>query len=97
MISDMAVNHTLKTHVRLATKCPICGQEIQFGVERPLINRVRNFPFPHIVIHGTPLHAVIAYIDAEMQVRAVECSESLEILREGATFNQILQKWSNPF
>ncbi|MHA1610968.1 MAG: hypothetical protein ACTSVZ_06840 [Promethearchaeota archaeon] len=65
--------------------------------EPEIISSREFYPFPHIVLHGNPLHAIIAYIDADLKVRALESSPSIEILREGATFNSLLQKWSNPF
>ncbi|MHA1519982.1 MAG: hypothetical protein ACTSRK_07335 [Promethearchaeota archaeon] len=89
--------HIPKTRLKFSQKYPICGEMLRFGIEPEIIEKAEFYPFPHIILHGSPLHAIIAYVDAELKVRAIESSPSIEILREGATFNSLLQKWSNPF
>jgi hypothetical protein len=87
----------VKKQVRMAHQCPICKTMVKFGIERGFLENAEKFPFTHVVLHGNPVHALIAYIDANMQVRGVEKSTSIEISRDQATFSQLIKKWSNPF
>lgn len=61
-------------------KCPICNQTLQISLDLDLIDKKDYFPFPHVIVHGIPTHALIAYLDRELQVRAIEFSNSLQII-----------------
>jgi len=88
--------HQARKKIKMAHRCPICNEKIQFRVEQSYLEKVKKFPFTHIVLHGSPVHILIVYIDANLSVRAIETSESLEISRDGDTFGQLIRKWSNP-
>ncbi len=86
-----------KKHYRLSQKCPVCNKQIQFGVELGFLRKIKRYPYPHVILHGNPIHVLIAYIDADFKIRGIETAESIEIQRNSETFSQIIKKWSNPF
>ncbi|MCF2140359.1 MAG: hypothetical protein K9W44_09935 [Candidatus Lokiarchaeota archaeon] len=53
---------------------------MQISLDLDLIDKKDYFPFPHVIVHGIPTHALIAYLDRELQVRAIEFSNSLQII-----------------
>ena len=87
----------LKKTYDLSQKCRVCNKNIQFGVELGFLKNVKRFPYPHIILHGNPLHALVVYIDADFRVRGIETASSIEIQRNSETFSQIMKKWSNPY
>ena len=87
----------IKKHYELSQKCPICQKKISFGVELGFLDNVKRYPYPHMILHGNPLHALIVYIDADFRIRGIETACSIEIQRNSETFSQIMKKWSNPF
>ncbi len=87
----------LKKTTQYARHCPICGEKQIFGIELGVLKKIEEFPYPHIFLHGTPLHAMIVYIDANFKVRGIEGCQSIEVLRDSTTLGQIIAKWSNPF
>lgn len=89
--------HEPKQSGKFSVACPICRKAIKFGVERSILANTAKFPLSHIILHGTPLHALIVYIDANFTVRGEEGCESIEVLQKSETLNQLLKKWSNPF
>ncbi len=89
--------HPLKQETRHPVKCPVCGETIKIGVEDKYEPEGGRYPFPHIVLHGNPLHALVAYIDKHGNVRGVEASGSVEIKQGQAVLSDLLAKWSNPF
>jgi hypothetical protein len=97
MTTDVTTIYDIKRSAKLSTTCPVCKAEIKYGVEMELLRNVTKFPYAHIVLHGDPLHAIIIYLDANFTARGVESAESIEIVKESGTLNQILRKWSNPF
>ena len=86
-----------KRHYDLSQKCPICQKQIQFGVELGFLENVKRYPYPHVILHGNPLHALVVYIDADFRIRGIETAQSIEIQRNSETFSQIFKKWSNPY
>ena len=94
--TELEANHSVRKKIRMSHRCPVCAKRIKFGVERTILENTDKYPFTHIVLHGNPVHALIAYIDANMTVRGIEASQSVEISRDGDTFGQILRNWSNP-
>lgn len=97
MTTDITKTYDLKRTGKLTTTCPVCKLEIKFGVELEILHTVTKYPYAHLVLHGDPIHALIIYLDANFSVRGVETAESIEIIKESGTLNQILKKWSNPF
>jgi hypothetical protein len=77
-------------------KCPMCGEMFRPGVEEQDVLKADHFPYRHVLLHGTPLHAVITYIDANFTIRAVEGAHSVEVARGASTLQEILRKWANP-
>jgi hypothetical protein len=90
-------NYDVKKTAFLAELCPICKEKIPYGVEHHILKSVTKYPFPHIIIHGNPLHVLIVYLDANFKVRGTEGCESIEIAKNSEVFSQLLRKWSNPF
>ncbi|WP_371804069.1 hypothetical protein [Candidatus Lokiarchaeum ossiferum] len=77
--------------------CPQCGEMLKFGIEQQDLEKQTHFPFPHVIIHGNPVHCLVVYIDAGFKVRGSESASSIEIKRDQDTFGQLIKKWSNPF
>ena len=97
MIAQNIAKSEFKRPVRMSKICPICKHVVTFGVEEGFLKGVTEYPFPHVVLHGNPVHALIAYIDAHHKIRGVEACASIEVSRDQETFSQLLKKWSNPF
>ena len=76
--------------------CPACGAVLRPGVEQQDWDQVARFPYRHIVLHGSPLHAVVVYIDANFAVRSVEVGNSIEVEKTQDTLQEILNRWANP-
>ena len=91
------VPREIKKNLNYSRKCPICLKKIRFGVELGFLKKVKRYPYPHVVLHGKPLHALVAYIDASFEIRGIETIQSVEIQRNSETFSEIIKKWSNPF
>jgi len=80
--------------------CPYCEQKIEIGIEIKDLAHAKDKKwlfFPHINLHGTPLHALICYMNSELEIRNMGVINSVEISRDSATFSQIMKKWSNPY
>lgn len=93
---ELVVN-TLKKVIKYQITCPICKEKQTIGVEIGFLKSVQEFPFSHIHIHGRPIHALILYIDKQFMNRGIEGCDSIEVNKDGGTFQEILKKWSNPF
>ena len=81
-------------------QCPVCGKKIELGVELDVLikaNEEQYFPYPHLHLHGNPLHAMLCYIDKDLKIRNIGKIKSIEISRDSETFSQIMKKWSNPY
>ena len=90
----------IKQNVKNIHNCPFCNENIEIGVEIDTlkkINEAQYFPYPHIHLHGNPLHAMLCYIDKDLKIRSVGVIKSIEISRDSETFSQIMKKWSNPY
>lgn len=95
----LRIKWDLKKDIKDKHECPICGKMIEFGVELDALKKAKEksyYPYPHLHLHGNPLHAVLCYIDKEHKVRGVSGVNSLQIARDADTFGQIMKKWSNP-
>ncbi len=92
------IKEKIKVNISKYHVCPICKKRLPIGVETDYLNsHKQNQMFRHILLHGSPLHAIIVYIDANNMIRSVEGSESIEIMRNQETFSEILKKWANPY
>ncbi len=90
----------MKQNAKNLHTCPLCGEKIEVGFEKGILSKVAedgNYPFPHVHLHGSPLHAMICYVDRHSVVRAVGGIRSIEISRDSKTFQQFMAKWSNPY
>jgi len=90
----------VKKNVKNTHTCPVCKQDIEIGVELLDLknaNKNNKFPYPHIHLHGDPLHAMLCYIDKHLTIRSTGVIKSIEISRDSATFSHLIRKWSNPY
>ena len=86
-----------KYSIRFYKTCPICQAKISFKIEQKFFENASHYPFPHVFLHGNPIHALIAYVDKDHKVRGFESVKSVQLHRDSTTFTQLLQKWSDPF
>lgn len=78
--------------------CPMCKQVIYLGIEVNILTQVSSsIYFPHIHLHGDPIHALICYINSERKLRNIGVIKSIEISRDSQTFAQLMKKWTNPY
>ena len=90
----------LKQNIKNNQVCPLCKGEFEIGIESHTLKELSKygkFPYPHIHLHGNPLHAMLCYIDKDLNVRGVGVINSIEISRNYDTFKQLMMKWSNPY
>lgn len=88
----------IKKDVRFTVKCPVCHENIKLGVEAEILEKIHKkgiFPYPHLHLHGQPLHAMLVYIDKQHHIRNTGAIHSMEISRDANTLQQIMRKWSN--
>ncbi len=85
-----------RKRANIPIRCPVCGERFRPGVEERDVMAADHFPYRHILLHGSPLHAVITYIDADFMIRAVEGAHSIEVANGQSTLGEILRKWANP-
>ncbi|MHA2051354.1 MAG: hypothetical protein ACW986_17200 [Promethearchaeota archaeon] len=81
-------------------RCPECNEEVKIGVELEALknfNSIKSIHFPHIHLHGTPLHGLLCYLNSELQIRNMGVIKSIEISRDSETLTQFLRKWGNPY
>ncbi len=84
-----------RKRANIPVRCPLCGEEFRPGVEERDVFSADPFPYRHVLLRGTPLHAVITYIDANFMIRAVEGAYSIEVAKGQSTLGEILRKWAN--
>ena len=90
----------IKQNVKNFHICPFCRKSVEIGIEMDDIiqlNREEYFPYPHLHLHGNPLHGILFYIDKNLDIRSVTVIKSIEISRDSETFSQIIKKRCNPF
>ncbi|MFW9826717.1 MAG: hypothetical protein ACFFEY_03745 [Candidatus Thorarchaeota archaeon] len=88
----------MKKDVEKQIICPFCEETFKLGVELETLNNLnQHIYFPHIHLHGAPLHALICYISPGLHVRNITVIKSIEISRDSITFSQIMKKWTNPY
>ena len=93
------VDH-VKKKLDQVVRCPKCDKEIKIGIELEVVNKLsalKNIYFPHIHLHGNPLHAMLVYIDKDHKIRSTGVIKSIEISRDSTTFSHLMRKWSNPY
>ncbi|TXT61055.1 MAG: hypothetical protein BAJALOKI2v1_50023 [Promethearchaeota archaeon] len=90
----------VKKAVKNAHRCPECNKMIDLGIEQELLeylNKEEKFPYPHLHIHGDPLHGMLCYVDKDLRVRGISVVKSIEISRDSASFNEFFKKWASPY
>ena len=93
-------NHPIRKEISSLHRCPICKKRVEIGVEKSVLKQLEEeevFPYPHLHIHGDPLHAALFYIDRDLKVRSCSTIKSIEFSRDLGTFQELLKKWSNPY
>ena len=93
-------SYEVKHKVKSYCICPYCKEKVEIGIEVNTfidLNNGTQFPYPHLHLHGKPLHAMICYIDKQLKVRGVKGVKSIEISRDGDTFKEFMKKWTNPY
>lgn len=89
----------LKQNPKNFYECPICKKLIKIGIEYAIKMKLKDenkVLYPHIHLHGNPLHGMVCYLDSHFKVRSISSIESIEISRDSDTLNQVMKKWSNP-
>ncbi len=90
----------IKQKVKQLHTCSLCNQKFEIGIELEVFNQLNGgeyFPYPHIHLHGNPLHAMLCYLDKENNIRSCTIIKSIEISRDSETFGELMNKWSNPY
>jgi hypothetical protein len=90
----------IKQNVKNYHNCPYCKEKIEIGIESNILEELhknQKFPYPHVHIHGNPLHAMLCYIDKNLKIRSKGIIHSIEISRDSITFSLLVKKWSNPY
>ncbi|MCK4780577.1 MAG: hypothetical protein KAT57_10335, partial [Candidatus Lokiarchaeota archaeon] len=78
--------------------CPLCQDTFRIGIEHHILNTPSSDIYiPHIHLHGSPLHAIVCYINPQLKIRNVGVIKSIEISRDSRTFKELMKKWSNPY
>lgn len=90
----------LKQNLENFYVCPFCKEKFEIGIEYKTLKELcesDKFPYGHIHLHGNPLHAMLCYIDKNLNVRGIGVVKSIEISRDSDTFKQLMEKWANPY
>lgn len=90
----------IKQNVKNFHICPFCKKKVEIGIEINDLNQLNKeeyFPYPHLHLHGNPLHGMLFYIDKNLDIRSIAVIKSIEISRDSETFSQAIKKWCNPF
>ncbi|MFX1276689.1 MAG: hypothetical protein ACFFBP_09645 [Promethearchaeota archaeon] len=85
---------------RNANECPICHKKIEVDIDLFMMEKIlenKSGVYPHLVLHGNPLHGMIIYIDKHMNIRSVSSIESMEISKDSETCQQLLEKCPEPY
>ena len=79
-------------------KCKLCGVEVRVQIDSKELEQISSddeFPFPHLHLHGKPLHAMLCYVDKQGVVKSSGFIKSIEILRNSETFQELTKKFSS--
>ncbi|MHA1682421.1 MAG: hypothetical protein ACTSUE_15900 [Promethearchaeota archaeon] len=82
------------TSLKLPTRCSVCGQEFKVHVTSMMLDEAPSYPFPHVILHGSPIHAHVVYIDKQGRVRGGMSSTSLQIDKTSSTFQELVKWWT---
>ena len=88
---------TEKNNIKKLVVCPLCKKNIEIYVGSEDFKHAREnhiFALQHIHLHGSPLHALVCFVDHHSCVRAIDVIQSVEISRDSDTFHEMLKKWS---
>ena len=80
--------------LRLESTCDICHQVFKVQVSAAEMVDAKRYPFAHLILHGNPIHALVVYVDKQGAVRGSESSQSIQIDRTSATFQELVKWWS---
>jgi|SRR5271157_865167 len=80
--------------LRLESTCDICHQVFKVQVSAAEMADAKRYPFAHLILHGNPIHALVVYVDKHGSVRGSESSQSIQIDRTSATFQELVKWWS---
>lgn len=97
-VDTIKEKENMKPISRKIFKCPFCGLLIEIDVDHTSFTRCMNenhFLYPHLHVHGRPLHGALCYLDPNMAIRNIEIIRSIEIFRSSDIFQQLLNKWLN--
>jgi len=75
-----------------AHECPTCHKKIEIDIDFGMMEKLmenKTGIYPHLILHGNPLHGMICYIDTQMTVRSVCAIESIEISKDPETLNNL--------
>lgn len=59
--------------------CDICNKPVEFKVSQEKIRDQKDGILRVALAHGTPLHAIIVYVDKNLRIRGVEVSDSFQM------------------
>ncbi len=76
-----------------AQKCPVCGQSINPTLTAATTQTIKKYPFGFVVLHGSPLHALILYVDANFTVRGMDSSQIIDLSVDQVTLQEILRRF----
>lgn len=80
--------------LRHRTTCRTCGASFTVSVTSEMMASARGYPFPHVLLHGSPIHAHVVYVDKNGSIRGSESSESIQIDKTSATFQELVRWWA---
>jgi hypothetical protein len=92
-IQHEQIDHGLIT-LKATSRCAACGKAFRVQLPVAAITNAPKYPVCHLILHGNPIHAFVVYIDANGVVRGNEASDSIQIDRTSATFQELVRWWT---
>jgi hypothetical protein len=80
--------------LKATSRCAACGKAFRVRLPVATITNAAKYPVCHVILHGNPIHAHVVYIDANGVVRGNEASDSIQIDRTSATFQELVRWWT---
>ncbi len=80
--------------LRAQTRCGICGGTFTVRVSAAELAAATRYPFSHVILHGSPIHCHVVYVDKNGAVRCSDSSKSIQIERTSATFAELVKWWA---
>lgn len=99
-LKERKISGKIKQTLKNSYACPFCGKKFKIGLEYNILEVFKKDKlalYPHVHLHGNPLHGMVCYIDWQYNIRSIEVIKSIEISRDSETFGEIMSKWSNPY